>query len=476
MAATASRRATCVALALALGGCETVSGISQSFLGGGTPEGQPGYITGFIGGVVADEPRAALTGREVLSAGGNAADAAVAMGFALAVTLPSRAGLGGGGACVAYSPPRSSAGGGVPEAVLFTSVAPRNPGSGDRPAAVPMLARGLFALHARYGHLPFEALIGPAERLARFGVSASRAFTTDLATVAGPLLADPNARAAFSHDGTPLTEGQQMIQPDLGGTLAQLRVSGVGDLYQGTLARRLEEVSPLAGGALTVAEMREALPSFAAPVTIPDGNDQVSFTPPPADGGLAAAAALQVLEARPDDVAGAQARAIAVASRFRAGGGDPAALLASPDLGAGALPPLPASTTFATLDRDGNAVACAVTMGNLFGTGRVAPGLGFLLAASPRAIAPPLLAAGIVWNRNLRAFRAAVGGSGQEGAALAAAVATANTLRTGRPMPAPVPEPGRANVIACARYLPGSQSSCAGAADPRGAGLAASSN
>ena len=82
-----------------------------------------------------------------------------------------------------------------------------------------MFARGLYLLHARYGHLPFESLIVPAEQLARFGTQASRALVRDLSLVAGPLLADPNARAVFSSGGTPLIEGQTLLQPDLAATL-----------------------------------------------------------------------------------------------------------------------------------------------------------------------------------------------------------------------------------------------------------------
>ena len=140
------------------------------------------------------------------------------------------------------------------------------------------------------------------------------------------------------------------------------------------------------------------------------------------------------------------------------------------------MPALPASTGFVVLDRNGGAVACALTMNNLFGTGRVAPGTGLLLAASPAVATPPMLAAGIVWNRNTSQFRAAAAGSGQEGAALAVASGLFNTLHSTRAMPAVVPEPGRANVVACARYLPGRESECSWATDPRGAGLAAGGN
>ena len=462
--------------ALALSLVSTACSISTGNLfggGGGPSEGQPGYVKGFLGAVVADEPRAALVARDVLSAGGDAADAAVALGFALAVTLPSRAGLGGGGACLAFQADRKSANAGVPGAVIFTPVAPASFGANaDRPAAVPMLARGLYLLHARYGHRPFESLVVPAEALARFGTPASKALVRDIALVSGPLFADPAARNVFSQNGVPLADGQQLLQPELGATLAQIRVSGVGDFYSGALARRIEQATPAVGGPITLADLRGALPRLVPAIQLPYRNDKVAFLPPPADGGLAAAAAFMTLQQDPSAMAQAAARSLAVAARWRAGGADAQALLTSTSPQEAAMPPLPASTTFATLDRDGNAVACSLSMDNLFGTGRIVQGTGFLLAASPAAVPPPLYAAAIDWNEYTHSFHAAVTGSGLAGAPMAVAVGLINALRTGQPMPAPVPDPGRANAIECSRYLPSESGTCAWATDPRDAGLA----
>ncbi len=446
----ARRRAAALLLAaLPLSACNTFNSVKDTFLGGsGAPSG-PARLDGFIGAAVADEPRAALAAREVLALGGNAADAAVALGFTLAVTLPSRAGLGGGGACLAYNPSRDGPGSGNPEAFVFPPGAPSNSnGPTDRPAALPMTARGLFALHAKYGTRPFETLVTPAEQLARFGVPASRALLLDLAVVAGPLMQDPNARAVFAPGGQPLREGGTLSQPDLGSTLATLRTAGVGDLYQGALARKLEDGSRLAGGGITIGDLRAALPRIGAPLVVRAGRDNAAF--PPGQGGPQAAAAFAVLQD-----SGSFQGAQAASSR----GGT-----------------LPASTAFAVLDRNGSSVVCAMTMNNLFGTGRIAPGTGILLAASPRAVPVPDLPVALAWNSNVRGFRAAVAASGQDGAALASAVALNNALRGGTALPAAVPEPGRASVIACARYLPGSEGACNAAVDPRSAGLAAGSN
>ncbi len=358
-----------------LAGCSAVDVVSGPLTGGGgPPEGTPGHVAGFLGAVVADEPQAALVGRQALSSGGNAADAAVAVASTLAVTLPSRAGLGGGGACIAYKPGRNSPNKGVAEADIFVPLAPATPpSSADRPAAIPMFARGLYLLHARYGHLPFEDMLRPAQQLAASGAVASRAFVDDLRVVAVPLFADPQARSAFSRNGTPLAVGDRFIQPALAATLAQLRNAGVGDFYQGALAGRIATASALAGGPLTLRQLFGALPVWAAPVTVADGRVSVAFLPPPADGGLAAAAAFEVLRANPAALDEAAARAREVVSEWRRSGGNRGAPLSAeaPDV---ALAPLPATTTFLTLDAEGGAVACALTMDNLFGTGRIAPG------------------------------------------------------------------------------------------------------
>jgi gamma-glutamyltranspeptidase/glutathione hydrolase len=473
-----SGAAVLLAVVLSTSGCSWLGSTYDNLFAGGPPAGQAGHVSGFLGGVVADEPQAALLARQVLSAGGDAADAATVLGFTLAVTLPSRAGLGGGGACLSYT--TGGSGNGAPEAVLFTSLPPANAGGSDRPAAVPMLARGLYLLHARYGRMQFETLLLPVEQLARGGFPASRAFVRDLAVAAGPLAADPGAAAVFFRNGEPLPEGALMAQPDLAATLAQLRTAGVGDLYQGGLARRLVAAAAQAGATLSLNDLRGALPRTAPPIGISarDG-DIVAFLPPPADGGLAAAAAFEVLDADPAAIDRANARAIATAARWRQGGIDVKTLLTA-DPPPGSLPPLPASTTFATFDKDGNAVVCALTMGNLFGTGRIAPGTGILLAASPSWLPPPLLSAAIAYNPDRAAFRALAGGSGQAGAPLAVAIAINQALRdrgaTAKPVPTAVPDPGRVNIISCSRYLPKDDSSCAMVTDPRGFGLAGGSS
>jgi gamma-glutamyltranspeptidase/glutathione hydrolase len=426
------------------------------------------------GVVIADEPLAAEAGRAVLAAGGTAADAATAVAFALMVTLPSRASLGGGGACIAYSPFVKTNDVATPQAFVFLPKSGSNGGS--RPAAVPMTARGLLLMQAVYGYTPIQQLIGPAQRMAALGVPVSKAFANDLSVVAGPLLADPAARSVFANAaGQPLQAGETMVQPDLANTLDILRTRGVTELYEGDLAQQFSDASTQAGGPISATDLDHAVPQEEAPLTVRDGGNVVNFLPPPADGGLAAAAAFQQLRQDPNNIAGANAAALAVATAYRnnVDAADPEALLKDANLAAGHLPPLAASTSFVTLDGSGAAVACSLTMNNLFGTGRIAPGTGILLAAAPDHGQAPLLSSALIWNKPTNSFRAAIGGSGQEGAPLAVGLTARYALHDrGRAFGTTVPDPGRINAVNCPDRVPGDFKSCVWVTDPRGEGLA----
>ena len=458
-----------------LAGCGTIGAAYDGIFRSGPAPGTPGFVQGFLGGVVAEEPRAALVGREILAAGGTAADAAVAIGFALGVTLPSRASLAGGGVCLAYQADRGQA-----LAATFLPRAPArlDPGA-DRPAALPGTPRGLYALHARLGRLPFERLIAPAEQLARFGTEASRAFARDLAVVSGPLFADPQARAAFARtDGAPLGEGDRLVQPELANVIGLIRSQGVGDLYQGGLARRLADASAAAGGALPVEELRTTLPSLTTTLRATLGNDTLHVAP--VGGSIGAAVALRRLAARAGE-AEAEAAALAAAAASRAGA-EPTALLEGAAPAGGTLPPvLGATTGFVVADREGMAVACALTMNNLFGTGRVAPGTGLVLAAAPGIgrVPPALPTVLLVANEPIRAFRAAAAASGGAGAPLALALAVRQAIggaaaaeAVAGPRAGEAERLGRVMLLSCPGYLPRDPRSCSWAADPRGHGLA----
>ena len=157
----------------------------STLLLGACDQREPGVfapVEGFAGVVTGDEPRAVLIGREVLGNGGTAVDAAVAMYFAMAVTLPSRVGLGGGGVCVLFQGQDRRG-----HAIEFL---PRAAPSGGM---VPSGMRAMAALHARYGALRWEQLLAPAESLARFGHAVSRSFERDLVAAVGMIAAAPSS-------------------------------------------------------------------------------------------------------------------------------------------------------------------------------------------------------------------------------------------------------------------------------------------
>jgi gamma-glutamyltranspeptidase/glutathione hydrolase len=369
-----------------------------------------GSIGGFAGAVAADEPRAVLVARDVLSGGGSAADAAVAAYFTMAVTLPSNAGLGGGGACLVHDAKKKSV-----EAIVFLPLA-----SPDGQFGLPVNVRGMALLQARHGKRHWAELLAPAQGLALGGTAVSRALAREIATAGDKLRADPELTRIFvAPDGHLLGEGENLVQPELGTILGQIATKGAGDFYVGGVARRLTESAQAAGMPLTMETMRGALPQISDPLMVESGGRAVYFTPPPADGGLVGAELLALLSQtkswsdasageRPHLFVEASMRALADRSHWLQPGGAvagaPADLLSDAHLGevmngyspdraspAASLnpPPLPAhaenpwAASLVVVDKDGNAVACNVTMNDLFGSGRMIPGTGIVLSPVP---------------------------------------------------------------------------------------------
>ncbi|ASC05555.1 gamma-glutamyltranspeptidase [Acetobacter pasteurianus] len=459
------KRAGALALALTsvLPACSSGSHIAQP------------VETGFVGEVVADEPQAVLVGRDVLAKGGNAADAAAALGLALSVTLPSRASLGGGGACLAWKPGDSAG-----QAFVFLPRAGLNDAGADRPASVPMLARGLYLMQLRYGSVDFADLLLPARNLASRGVPVGGLLASDLAAVQAPLLADEKTRAIFGNaNGNVLVADDVMVQTRLAGALERMRIAGVGDLYAGALGQTFADAARVAGAGLTTLDLRAAVPVAAQPLTARVDGVDISFLPPPADGGFGMAAAYLSNVGQN----GGRVRAETAVSGWRARQGakgaatsiaDAQALLNSGHIPAGSvLPALPASTSFVVTDRQGESVGCAFTMNNLFGTGRIAGSTGIMLGASPVRKPLPLLPVAIA-HRGNNQFQAAATASGQNVAADTAAVALQAAIAGSRPQV--TNGVGRANFVSCPAGLPGDGSKCFGWTDPRGFGLALSSD
>ena len=341
---------------------------------------KPGTVQGFAGVVAADEPRAAVVGREVLANNGNAVDAAVAMGFAMTVTMPSRVGLGGGGACVVHQRKRERR-----DALVFL------PPVGANGAAVPLLARGLAALHARHGLTRWQALVRPAERLAGEGHEVSRAFRTDL--VAGRDRLSGEARRTYLRDGETVPDvGTRIRQPALGAALAGLRQRGAGYFVTGDFVRRLSEGAQAAGVDLTTGDIRDAVPNVAEPLTAPFGEHTVYLPPEPVTAGRQAATAWTALASGSLGKADSAKRWRRLIGAWRTDG---AAVSGGPAAPAGP------SAGLAVADRFGNMVACGFTLNGLFGTGKMAGGTGILLAeAQPPAAAGRAVLPAILANRN----------------------------------------------------------------------------
>jgi gamma-glutamyltranspeptidase/glutathione hydrolase len=373
--------------------------------GGAQYAGELYTVDNFYGGVVADEPRAALVGREVLNAGGNAADAMAATYFVMSATMPSTAGLGGGGVCIVHRAEEDQIG---TEVLEFL---PRAAAGGL--VAVPASARGMAALSARYGKLPWAQLVAPAESIAQTGEAASRALAYDVALGEKRLRADPQMAALFTRaDGSMLGEGDNLRQPELAGVLGQIRAKGPNELYSGVLGQQLVASAQAIGAPLTIEDLRGFKVRFTEPLAIQWGDQQVFLPQPPASGGVSVAQMLKALDAageknRPVFLADASLRLTADRAQWMQPNGDTdqptdalvsdqhvaqamqgrqegrATAAASLPFPARRVPENPFAASVVAVDAEGLGIACNFTMNALFGAGRIAQGTGIILAPAP---------------------------------------------------------------------------------------------
>ena len=382
--------------------------------------------SGSFSAVSADESRAAEVGRDILLAGGNATDAAVAMYFAMAVTLPSAASLGASGACIVHNDKTKAA-----EAFVFPPIAASGTVAGQ-PFTVPSGVRAITLMHVRHGQLRWEATVAPAERLARFGVPVSRALARDLQAAGATLGGDRDARRIF---GGALAEGTMLTQPELAGTLGAIRQRGGADFFQGQLARTMSEQL---GGAMSVEALRAAVPQASPPVSESHYRSRVYVAPPPAAGAAA--------------LAGWKGQAPSGPTPSDSGG----------------------FAGLAAVDGKAGAAACALSMGQTFGARAVVPGVGVLLgAATPGAgsVSPMIIA-----NPGNGEFAFVGAGGGAATAAQATGYVAYATIERDQPLAnvltSRAGQGGWVNAIACPSGLRGSGSSCRTAIDPAGGGLA----
>lgn len=452
----------------ALSGC--MGGSDQSATDGKATASLSGRSEQTVAIVAADEPRAALVAREVLARGGSVGDAAAALYFTLAATYPVAAGLGGGGVCLNRSADTRS--------VTSIDFLPRAARAGGGGLAVPGAVRGFAYIHARYGRLPWTEVISPAERYAALGHPMSRALASAVAANADAVRASPFLRALFvNKDGSIKGEGDDITQPGLAATLAQVRSRGPNGFYLGTFGGGLADSAAARTGTIS----RDDLADYRVEEAPAEGlayAGRTIFAPASRTG--AGALSVRVIPVmgevlaendQPADLNDVAQRVIAAALQ---------------SFGVGALPADFGSSGFLVADRAGNAIACGVTMARPFGTGVEAGALGFAFAPSPDKGAEGLAGAFLMPLMVSRGrgegdvLFTGVGAGGRDAAAAVTTLAFVAAKGEGESIDQLLESakrgPGNTvNALSCRRGLGGELRSCAVSADPDAHGMAARS-
>ena len=355
------------------------------------------------GMVVAQEALAARIGVDILQKGGNAVDAAVAVGFAMAVTYPRAGNIGGGGFMVIHRA------GGEDATIDYRETAPQAinaksfldaEGNADpqksRDSAlaigVPGTVAGLALAAEKYGSGRFTLadLIAPAIALARGGIAITDDTADSLPRDRSRLARWPSSAEIFlKSDGTAFGPGERLVQADLANTLEAIAKAGPRAFYAGPIAEKIASAVQAAGGVMTADDLKGYRAVERAPVRgTYRGYDVVSM-PPPSSGGIVLVEMLNILEGYDLAHEGEAQSLFLMTEAMKRAYADRAWFLGDPDVVNVPLARLTAkshaaewranTTHFSVVDSFGNAVANTYTLNFSYGLGLVAVGTGVLL-------------------------------------------------------------------------------------------------
>lgn len=382
--------------------------------------------------VVAQEPLAAGVGIEILKRGGNAIDAAVAIGFALAVTHPSAGNIGGGGFMLVrladgknyFIDFREEAPG---KATRDMYIGPDgNPTKdslvGWRASGVPGSVKGFGAASKKWGTMKWSDLLEPAIHLARDGFRVDKTLAQELQSPHSALSKDPESTRIFLRDGNPYREGDVFRQTELAATLERIAIRGPQEFYSGETARKLASAMKEHGGLITLADLEHYRAIDRTPLEGDYHGYHIITAPPPSAGGVGILQMMGMLSGTGYNSDGADSpKAVHyMAEAMRRYYADRSEYLGDPDfyhvpvsqllspsyiasrrssilpdratpstqVAPGPIHASPArvsqveseeTTHFNVIDEKGNAVAVTYTLNGSFGCGITVPGLGFLL-------------------------------------------------------------------------------------------------
>jgi gamma-glutamyltranspeptidase/glutathione hydrolase len=385
----------------------------------------PVPVAGSGGMVVTAHHLASDVGADILRHGGNAIDAAVAVGYALAVVYPQAGNIGGGGFMTlrladgrtAFLDFREKAPAAATATMFQDSAGKIIAGKSTdtwQAVGVPGTVMGLETARIRYGTMSRQALMAPAIRLAHMGFILGQGDAGVMALEAPGLARDPAARAIFQPQVRPLTKGDRLVQADLAKTLAMIADKGPDAFYHGPIGGAIADASKAGKGLLTRADFAAYKVRALAPIQCDYRGYHVISAPPPSSGGVSLCQALTILQGYdlaamgfhsaaevhvlvealrrvyvdrnnklgdPDFVTNPVAQLLdpAYAARLRASI-DPERATSSATLG----PAAPAhegnnTTQYDVLDAAGNAVSVTYTLNDWFGAHRVAGRTGIVM-------------------------------------------------------------------------------------------------